>query len=89
MKEGNRGNGSWTGLVVVAAVGAAVGAGVALLFAPRSGTETRKWLASNTRGMKDKAMTAFDKVRETARQETKGVIGQAVKEMASVHTVVR
>ena len=46
--------GSGTGIMVAAVVGAAIGAGVALLLAPCSGRETREWLARRTRDIKDK-----------------------------------
>lgn len=46
-------------------LGALVGAGVALLFAPRSGEETREDLERRARGLKD---AAEDRVREAQRQ---------------------
>ena len=45
------GSGNGKGVLVAAIVGAAVGAGVALLFAPCSGKETRGWLASQRKSM--------------------------------------
>jgi gas vesicle protein len=89
MKDGSSGNGNWSSLVVGAVVGAAVGVGAALLFAPRTGKETRKWLASNTRDLRDRATAALDEVRESVQRETKGIVGQAVKDIASVQTVNR
>ena len=54
----NRGNAK--GILVAAVVGAAIGAGVALLVAPQSGKESREWLARRTRGLKDRIGVAFD-----------------------------
>ena len=89
MKDSNNGNGNLTRLVVSAVVGAAVGAGIALLVAPRTGKETRKWLARSTREIKERAASALQQARETVRRETKGIAGQAAKEIASVHDLVR
>ena len=86
MKEDNSGSGNLTTFIVGAVVGAAVGAGVALLLAPRTGKETRDWLARSTREIKDRATSAFEQAKETVRQETKGIAGQAVKEARSFTT---
>lgn len=56
--------GKGTGLIVAAVVGAAVGAGIALLFAPSSGRETRTWLAQRARELKDRTMTAYEQGRD-------------------------
>jgi gas vesicle protein len=70
MNEVNQGSG--TGILVAAVVGAAVGAGVALLFAPCSGKETRGWLAKRTREIKDQTTDAIaqgkDSVVRAARE---------------------
>lgn len=58
MSDNNLGSG--TGIFAAAIIGAAVGAGVALLFAPCSGKETRGWLARKGRDMQDRTMTAFE-----------------------------
>ena len=84
MSEYGNGTGNLTGFVMGAVVGAAVGAGVALLFAPRTGEETRKWLAQNSRDRKDKAASALDQARETIRRE-KDVAERGVKEIARTH----
>ena len=53
MNEMNQGNGSGgTGILMAVAAGAIVGAGVALLFAPCSGVETRDWLARRSRALR-------------------------------------
>ena len=89
MNEGRNGNSNWSSLIVGAVVGAVVGAGAALLFAPRTGKETRKWLASNTRDLMDGATASLDQIRESIQRETKGIVGQVVKDVASVQTVIR
>lgn len=48
--------------------GAFVGAGVALLFAPRSGEETRQQLGEQYRGLADKVGERAENWRETASQ---------------------
>ena len=66
MSEIDRGRGR--GIIVAAVVGAAVGAGVALLLAPRSGRETREWLANRGRELKDRTMNAFEQGKEATRR---------------------
>ena len=51
------------GIVAAFAAGALIGAGVALLMAPRSGKETRELLSQRTRDLKDKAKDAVDHAR--------------------------
>jgi gas vesicle protein len=46
------------------AIGALVGAGVALLFAPHSGKETRELLAQKAHELKEKAGDIIDKAKE-------------------------
>ena len=86
MKEDNSGSGNLTTFIVGAVVGAAVGAGVALLLAPRTGKETRDWLARSTREIKDRATSAFEQAKEAVRQEAKGISGQAAKESRAFTT---
>jgi gas vesicle protein len=57
----------WGGLVTAFAVGALAGAGIALLFAPRSGRETRALLARKTRELKARAGDALDQAKEMVR----------------------
>ena len=66
MSDNNQGNG--TGILVAAAVGAAVGAGVALLFAPCSGKETRDWLSHRTREIKERTASAFEQGKDSIRR---------------------
>jgi hypothetical protein len=72
MNEVNPGSGQ--GVVMAALVGAAVGAGVALLFAPCSGKETRGWLGHKGHEIKDRTTSAFEHVREATRRATKAVV---------------
>jgi len=57
-----------TGIVVAAVVGAAVGAGVALLFAPCSGRELREWLYRRTRQLRETASDLIEQGTETIRR---------------------
>lgn len=61
--------------MMAALVGAAAGAGVALLFAPGSGKETRGWLAHRAQKLKNATINAY--------AESKGVIQRAAKEIGS------
>ena len=71
MSEANRGSG--TGIVMAALFGVVVGAGVALLFAPCSGRETREWLARKTRDAKDRTTSALEHVKEATRQAAREI----------------
>jgi gas vesicle protein len=62
-----------TGILVAALVGAAVGAGVALLFAPGSGKETRGWLAHRSRKLKDATVTAYAESKETIQRAARTI----------------
>jgi len=46
------------------AVGAVVGAGIALLYAPQSGRETRELITRKTRELKDKVEESFDEAKD-------------------------
>jgi gas vesicle protein len=71
MSDNNQGNGS--GILMAAVVGAAVGAGVALLFAPCSGKETRDWLAHRTGELKNRTANAFEQGKESIRRAAKEI----------------
>lgn len=58
--------------------GSFVGAAVALLFAPRSGEETRELLASKGRKLKDQASSYVEKGKETLNKQ-KEQIAQALE----------
>jgi gas vesicle protein len=66
------------GYLTAFAIGALVGAGIALLYAPRSGKETREVLARGARKLKDKAGDALDEAKEMIR-EKKTEIAAAVE----------
>jgi gas vesicle protein len=53
------------GFLTAFAIGALMGAGMALLYAPRSGKETRELLAQRTRELKNRASDALDQAKET------------------------
>jgi gas vesicle protein len=46
------------------AVGALIGAGIALLYAPQSGKDTRKLLAKKAKQLKDKAQDTVETAQE-------------------------
>jgi gas vesicle protein len=46
------------------AVGALIGAGIALLYAPRSGKETRKLLAKKAKALKERAQDTVESAQE-------------------------
>lgn len=71
MNEVNQGNA--TGVLMAAMVGAAVGAGVALLFAPCSGKETRNWLSHRTGEMKKRTANAFEQGKNAIRRAAKEI----------------
>ena len=52
------------GLLTAFAIGAAIGAGVALLYAPQSGKDTRGMLADKGRELQGKAKGAFENGKE-------------------------
>ena len=76
--------GTSKGIIVAAVVGAAVGAGVALLLAPCSGRETRRWLAHKTREVKDRTTSAFEQGRDAFRRAAKE-IGRDAEGTAQAH----
>jgi len=51
------------GVLAAFTIGALVGAGIALLYAPRSGEETRKLLAAKTQELKGKARDGLENAR--------------------------
>jgi gas vesicle protein len=52
------------GYLAAFAIGALIGTGVALLYAPRSGQETRKLLAKKGRELQDQASDALDDAKD-------------------------
>jgi gas vesicle protein len=75
MKEIQHGSGK--GLFWAALIGAGVGAGVALLYAPCAGKETRGWLAERGRRMKDTTLSALEQGREATRRAAREIGGVA------------
>lgn len=55
-------NGFFTGLLI----GAVIGGAVALLYAPQSGTETRRMVKEKALEAKEKAAKAVSKIKESA-----------------------
>jgi gas vesicle protein len=64
-----------TGYLTAVAVGAVVGAGIALLYAPCSGKETRKLLKRRAGQLKDKATDAIEDAKETIQHAKEGIAG--------------
>jgi len=50
------------------AVGALIGGGIALLYAPQSGKETRKLLAQKANLLRDKAQTTVAKTQQFVKE---------------------
>ena len=50
------------------AVGALIGAGIALLYAPQSGKETRKLLAKKAKQLRDKAQDTVENAQEFIKE---------------------
>lgn len=82
---------SMNGTVIAFAVGAAVGAGLALLFAPRSGKETRELLARRAGDLRDKAVDTVDGAKEMFREKKAEILAaveagkQAIQDERSKH----
>ena len=72
MAHHNQGVGSGTALLAFVA-GAAVGAAVALLFAPASGTETRAYVNRRAREARDRASEAAEQGREIFNRERENI----------------
>lgn len=68
-----KGNVTLSGFLVGAAVGAVVGAGVALLLAPKSGKETREWLAVKRREAKSRFGDAIERTKAAVRHEAQAI----------------
>jgi gas vesicle protein len=77
MSSTEKGHVTLSGFLVGAAVGTVVGAGVALLLAPKSGKDTREWLGHKTREAKGKLGEAYDRAKDTVRRDAQ-VIANAL-----------
>ncbi len=64
--------------------GAVIGAGVALLFAPKTGNETRELLGQQYRGLADRVTEATETLREQARERGQQISSQLSDRMSSV-----
>lgn len=64
--------------------GAVIGAGVALLFAPKTGTETRELLGQQYRGLADRVNEATETLRQQARERGQQITSQLSDRMSSV-----
>jgi gas vesicle protein len=65
------------GMFWAALIGAGVGAGVALLYAPCAGRETREWLAERGRRVKDNAISALEQGKDATRRAAREIGGVA------------
>ena len=63
--------------------GAVIGAGVALLFAPKTGTETRELLGEQYRGLADRVSTATEELRQQARERGQQITSQLSDRISS------
>ena len=64
--------------------GAVIGAGVALLFAPKTGTETRELLGQQYRGLADRVSEATETLRQQARERGQQITSQLSDRMSSI-----
>ena len=72
MSHQNQGIGSGTVLLAFVA-GAAIGAAVALLFAPASGSETRAYVNRRAREARDRAAQAAEHGRDTFSRQRENI----------------
>lgn len=80
-----RDEGAGGGTVVLAfLLGAVSGAALALLYAPATGDETRKYLRDKAREGRDRAADALDKSREAVK-EGRDVVAQAIERGREVY----
>jgi len=63
---------SSSGFISGVLVGAAVGAAIALLYAPQPGTETRRMVKEKALEVKEKAVKAAGKIKESVSSYVKG-----------------
>jgi gas vesicle protein len=63
---------SSTGFISGVLVGAAVGAAIALLYAPQPGTETRRMVKEKALEVKEKAVKAAGKIKESVSSYVRG-----------------
>jgi gas vesicle protein len=63
--------------------GAVIGAGVALLFAPKTGQETRQLLGEQYRGLADRVSEATETIRQEARERGQQITSQLSDRISS------
>lgn len=63
--------------------GAVIGAGVALLFAPKTGNETRELLGQQYRGLADRVTEATESLRQQARDRGQQITSQLSDRISS------
>jgi len=63
---------SSSGFISGVLVGAAVGTAIALLYAPQPGTETRRMVKEKALEVKEKAVKAAGKIKESVNSYVKG-----------------
>jgi gas vesicle protein len=73
MGNTERGHITLSGFLTGAAVGAVVGAGVALLLAPKSGKDTREWLGAKSTQMKGRLAEAVERTKAAVRHEAQAI----------------
>jgi gas vesicle protein len=61
-------------------VGACVGAGIALLYAPQSGKDTRKFIRRRAEDAKDSLVEAGEQIKDTLVEKGEGIL-EAGKEV--------
>jgi gas vesicle protein len=71
MKE----NRIFSSTATVFVMGAAIGAGIALLYAPQSGKETRKMLAKKGKQLKNQATDAIESAKEVVVEGKNRIVG--------------
>ena len=64
-----------TGYLAAFAIGAVAGAAIALLYAPQSGEETRKLIASKSKELKGKAQDALHDAKEFIDEKKSEITG--------------
>ena len=62
------------GLMIGGVIGGVVGAGLALLFAPASGKETREFIRTKAAQALDEGKEEFEKIRHLVQEEVKKLL---------------